>query len=319
MESRLPISKPLLLVLIGLIIGASLGLGSGYAVFYPNMVNENSRTIEGRVIDVEDNIGELGVMLESMNQNVTSLGESLEDILTLADIINGISDRVTALETGQVALSRDLDDVEGSLSGELDTIEGTLSGEMDDIEVTLNSELDDLEDSLNQLYEDFVGLNNEWDDIVIDLADLESTYDSANMELESIQDLVRKNDGIRLYTSYMANPSDGFTQDISDAIYAQLIVENEDFGDWVAIFGETTAKILLNQEVGAMMGSLVWNPTENTEVGSDSYQVKLETYFRFEFSAASITVSKMHVEIRATVNLDTEAISAKQISLVEIM
>jgi len=308
MESRLPVSKPLLLVLIGLIIGASLGLGSGYAVFYPNMVNENSRTIEGRVIDVEDNIGELGVMLESMNQNVTSLGESLEDILTLADIINGISDRVTALETGQVALSRDLDDVEGSLSGE-----------MYDIEVTLNSELDDLEDSLNQLYEDFVGLNNEWDDIVIDLADLESTYDTANMELESIQDLVRENDGIRLYTSYMANPSDGFTQDISDAIYAQLIVENEDFGDWVAIFGETTAKILLNQEVDAMMGSLVWNPTENTEVGSDSYQVKLETYFRFEFSAASITVNKMHVEIRATVNLDTEAISAKQISLVEIM
>ena len=308
MERRLPVSKPLLLVLIGLIIGASLGLGSGYAVFYPNMVNENSRTIEGRVIDVEDNIGELGVMLESMNQNVTSLGESLEDILTLADIINGISDRVTALETGQVALSRDLDDVEGSLSGE-----------MDDIEVTLNSELDDLEDSLNQLYEDFVGLNNEWDDIVIDLADLESTYDTANMELESIQDLVRENDGIRLYTSYMANPSDGFTQDISDAIYAQLIVENEDFGDWVAIFGETTAKILLNQEVDAMMGSLVWNPTENTEVSSDSYQVKLETYFRFEFSAASITVNKMHVEIMATVNLDTEAISAKQISLVEIM
>ena len=117
MESRLPVSKPLLLVLIGLIIGASLGLGSGYAVFYPNMVNENSRTIEGRVIDVEDNIGELGVMLDSMNQNITSLGDSLEDILALADIINGISDRVNALETGQVALSGDLDDVEGSLSG----------------------------------------------------------------------------------------------------------------------------------------------------------------------------------------------------------
>ena len=308
MESRLPVSKPLLLVLIGLIIGASLGLGSGYAVFYPNMVNENSRTIEGRVIDVEDNIGELGVMMESMNQNITSLGDSLEDILTLAEIINGISDRVTALETGQVALS-----------GEMDDVEGSLSSEMYNIEVTLNSELDDLEDSLNQLYEDFVGLNNEWDDIVIDLADLESTSDSANMELESIQDLVRENDGIRLYTSYMANPSDGFTQDISDAIYAQLILENEDFGDWVAIFGETTAKILLNQEVDAMMGSLVWNPTENIEVGSDSYQVKLGTYFRFEFSAASITVNKMHVEISATVNLDTESISAKQISLVEIM
>ena len=297
MESRLPVSKPLLLVLIGLIIGASLGLGSGYAVFYPNMVNENSRTIEGRVIDVEDNIGELGVMLDSMNQNITSLGDSLEDILALADIINGISDRVNALETGQVALSGDLDDVEGSLSGELDALEGTL----------------------NQLNEDVVDLNDEWEEVIIDLADLETTYESANNALESIQALVRENDGITIYTSHMANPSDGFIRDISDALYGQLIVENEDFGDWVAIFGETTAKILLNQEVDDIMGSLVWNPTENTEVGSDSYQVKLETYFRFEFSAASITVNKMHVEIKATVNLDTGAISAKQISFVEIM
>lgn len=286
MESKLPVSKPLLLVLIGLIIGASLGLGSGYAVFYPNMVNENSRTIEGRVIDVEDNIGELGVMLESMNQNITSLGESLEDILALADIINGVADRVTALETGQIALSGDLDDLEGTL---------------------------------NQLNEDSAALNDDFKEVIIDFADLETTYKSANDALESIQALVRENDGIQIYTSYMANPSDGFIQDISDAIYGQLIVENEDFGDWVAIFGETTAKILLNQEVNAVMGSLVWNPTQNTEVGLDSYQVKLETYFRFEFSVASITVNKMHVEIRATVNIDTEAISAKQISLVEIM
>ncbi len=297
MESRLPVSKPLLLVLIGLIIGASLGLGSGYAIFYPNMVNENTRTIEGRVIDVEDNIGELGVMLESMNHNITVLGDNLESILALADLIDGVSNRVTALENGQVILNSELDDIEG----------------------TLNSELGALEDTLNQLNEDFVGLNDEWDEVVNDLADLETIYESTNNELESIQELVRENDGIRIFISYMANPSDGFKQDISDALYSQLILENDDFGDWVAIFGETTAKILLNQEVDAMMGGVVWNPTENTEVGLDSYQVKLETYFRFEFSVASITVNKMHVEVRATVNINTEAISSKQVSLVEIM
>lgn len=297
MESRLPVSKPLLLVLIGLIIGASLGLGSGYAIFYPNMVNENTRTIEGRVIDVEDNIGELGVMLESMNHNITVLGDNLESILALADLIDGVSDRVTALENGQVILNSELDDIEG----------------------TLNSELGALEDTLNQLNEDFVGLNDEWNEVVNDLADLETIYESTNNELDSIQELVRENDGIRIFISYMANPSDGFKQDISDALYSQLILENDDFGDWVAIFGETTAKILLNQEVDAMMGGLVWNPTENTEVGLDSYQVKLETYFRFEFSVASITVNNMHVEVRATVNINTEAISSKQVSLVEIM
>jgi hypothetical protein len=297
MESRLPISKPLLLVLIGLIIGVSLGLGSGYAVFYPNMVNEKSRTIEGRVVDVEDNMVEIDVRMDSLDQSISSMGESLEGILALTDILDGVSDRVTALENGQVILNNELDVIEGAFIGELD----------------------DLEDTLNMLNEDFVGLNDDWEEVVSDFADLEASYVSSNKKLKSIQELVRENDGIRLYTNYMANPSDGFKQDISDALYGQLIVENDDFGEWVAIFGENTAKILLNQEVDAMMGELVWNPTENTEVSSDSYQVGLETYFRLEFSAASITVNKMHLEIKANVNIETEAISSKQVSLVEIM
>ena len=308
MESRLPVSKPLLLVLIGLIIGASLGLGSGYAVFYPNMVNEKSRTIEGRVVDVEDSVDEIGVRLDSMDQLLSDMGDVLEGMLALTDIMDGVSDRVTALETGQVILNSELDNIGGTLNSELDAIEGSL-----------NSELNDLGDTLNQLNEDFVGLNDEWEEVVNDFADLETTYDATNNELEAIQGLVREKDGVRLFTSYMANPSDGFNQEISDALYGQLITENEDFGDWVAIFGENTAKILLNQEVDAMMGGLVWNPTLNIEVGSDSYQVKLETYFRFEFNAASITVNKMHLEISATVNIETGAISSKQISLVEIM
>lgn len=297
MENRLPISKPLLLVLIGLIIGASLGLGSGYAVFYPNMVNERSRTIEEQVTDIEEDVDELGIRLDSMNQSMSVIGDGLEGILALTDIINRISERVTAIENGQVTLNSELEDVEDTLSGKLDDIEGTL----------------------NQLNEDFVGLSDEWDEVINDFTDLETAYYAANNELESIQELVRENDGIKIYTSYMANPSSGFKQDISDAIYAQLILENEDFGDYVAFFGETPAKIILNQEIDSMMGGLVWNPTDNTEVGSESYRVKLETYFRFELSTAGITVDKMHLEVRATVNIDTEAISAKQVSLVEIM
>jgi len=297
MESRLPISKPLLLVLIGLIIGASLGLGSGYAVFYPNMVNERSRTFEEQVADVEDSVDGLGVRLDSMNQSMVVIGDSLDGILALTEIIEGISERVTAIENGQVTLNSELDDVEDALSGELDDVVGTL----------------------NQLNEDFVGLTDDWNEVVNDFTDFETAYYAANNELESIQDMVRENDGIRIYTSYMANPSSGFKQDISDAIYAQLILENQDFGDYVTLFGETTAKIILSQEVDSMMGGLVWNPTDNTEVGSESYQVKLETYFRFQLATADITVDRMHLEVRATVNIDTEAISGKQVSLVEII
>ena len=53
MQSRIPISKPLSLVVIGLIIGVSLGLGSGYAVFYPDMIDQRSKTFEERIADIE--------------------------------------------------------------------------------------------------------------------------------------------------------------------------------------------------------------------------------------------------------------------------
>ncbi len=195
----------------------------------------------------------------------------------------------------------------------------TLNSELNDVEDTLSGELDDIVGTLNQLNEDFVVLTDDWDEVVNDFTDLETAYYAANNELETIQDLVRENDGIRIYTSYMANPSSGFKQDISDAIYAQLILENQDFGDYVALVGETTTKIFLSQEVDSMMGGLVWNPTDNTEVGSESYQVKLETFFRFQLAKADITVDKMRLEVRATVNIDTEAISSKQVSLVELM
>jgi hypothetical protein len=82
MQSRLPVSKPLLLVLIGLIIGASLGLGSGYAVFYPGMVRDQSRTIDARVSDIEGNVTLIGERLDEMNASMGLIGDSLEDILT---------------------------------------------------------------------------------------------------------------------------------------------------------------------------------------------------------------------------------------------
>ncbi|MFW9835693.1 MAG: hypothetical protein ACFFEK_16945, partial [Candidatus Thorarchaeota archaeon] len=56
MQQRLPVSKPLALVIIGLIIGISLSLGSGYAVFYPDMVNQRNKSVEERITDIEDEI-----------------------------------------------------------------------------------------------------------------------------------------------------------------------------------------------------------------------------------------------------------------------
>ena len=286
MQSRLPISKPLLLVLIGLIIGASLGLGSGYAVFYPNMVNERTKTVEERILDIETNVITVGQRLESMNSSLTDVGNSLEGILALSDVITQVSERVTALENGQ--------------------------GDFDD-------ELGDLGTTLDSMNQEFVDLTDRWDTTRKSFEDLENAYYAANNELEDVQALVRENDGTRIFTSYMANPSNGFKDEITNELYDQLILSSTDFVDWVAIYSETTAKLLLRQEVDDLMGELVWNPSQNTEVGSDSYQVKLETFFNLDFTPASITVSKMHIEVRATINIKTGNISSKSVTQVEVV
>jgi len=286
MQSRLPVSKPLALVVIGLIIGVSLGLGSGYAVFYPDMVNERNKTVEERIVDVEDNLVELDTRLVSVNESISSIDENLEGILALTDIVDEISSRLSALESGQV---------------------------------TLNTELNNLEDEMGQLESNFATIEDSWDMVQQSFSDLEAAYSAVNNELEDIQVLVRENDGVRILTAYMANPSVSFEQNIALEIFDLLEEEEQDFEDWILLYGENTAKILLGQEVDTMVGWLVWNPTQNTAIGGNNYQIKLETFCTLEFSPAKVTVNNLHMEIRATVNIESGAISSLQVALVEII
>mgnify|MGYP006280656523 FL=1 len=285
MQSRIPVSKPLALVVIGLIIGVSLGLGSGYAVFYPDMVNERSKTVEERISDIEDNVSALDSKLSLVNESINVIDKNLEGILVLTDVVDRISDRVSALENGQI---------------------------------NLNSDLNTIEDELAQLKTDLNSLEGSWSDMTQSFSDLETAYNSVNNELEEIQTLVRENDGVRLFTTYMANPSSTFKEKIRNEVFSTLVLENEDFNDWVQLIGENSAKIQLLPEIDSLMGGLVWNKIDNTKIGSDSYQVKLGAYFPFEFSPAKVTVDKMHIEVKAIVDINTGSISGLQVTLVEI-
>jgi len=286
MQTRIPVSKPLALVIIGLIIGLSLGLGSGYAVFYPDMVNQRSKTVEERIGDVEDSVAALDSKISSINDSISVIDESLNGILALADIVNQISSRVSTLENGQI---------------------------------TLNNELKGLENELNQVESDFAAIEDSWSDVTNQFSDLETAYYAVNNELTDIQGLVRENDGVRILTGYMANPPSTFEQKIAVELYNVMILEEPSFKTWSDLYGETTAKLLLQQEIDAIAGGLVWNPAENTPVGDDSYQIKLQTYFTLDFKPASLTVRNIHLEIKATVNIDSGAVNNLQVSLVEKM
>jgi ABC-type transporter Mla subunit MlaD len=224
--------------------------------------------------------------IEGINQSISQITDSLNGILALTDVMDQLSSRVSTLEKGQI---------------------------------NLNNELKSLEDETTQLDSDFSNIQVSWQDVTNQFADLETAYHAVNNELADIQSLVRENDGVRILTSYMANPPSSFEQKIAVEIYNVLKVDEPKFEDWVTLYGENTAKILLQQEVYSMAGGLVWNPMENTAIGTNSYQVKLETYSNFEFTPAGVTVNNLHIEIRATVNIDTGDISTLQVSLVEIM
>ncbi len=286
MQSKLPLSKPLLLMIIGLIIGASLGLGSGYAVFYPNMVKQRNKSLDERVSSISANITHLGKILDNYNQSMITVGESLEEILTLADVVQQLSTRVTAVESGQV---------------------------------TLNTELDDLEETLSHLDTQFTDLGDSWESTKTSFQDLETAYYATNSELNDIQILIHENDGIRIFTRYMANPSEGFKQTISDELYEVLILSNSNFVEWVEPYTEDVAKVVLKQELESLIGSLVWNPTENIVVGEDSHQVNLETFFVFNFNPAGFTVKHIHLEVESVINVETGEISHLEVTLMEIV
>jgi len=285
MQPPLSASKPLVFVVIGLVVGASLGLGSGYAVFYPTMVKQKNKSIDDQIMDLRNNMTLLHHQIEDVNKSITVIGDSLEEIVALTSIVEGISSRVSALENGQIILNNELNDLDGKLS------------------------------SIN---DSFTALEDEWGNVANGFNDLETAYYAVNDELEDLQSMMRKRDGIALLTAYMANPPASFEQMMSNAIYEVLLVEEQNFENWVNLYGESTAKMLLWQEVDAIAGSLVWNPTVTTEVGDDSYQVKLGTFFTINFDPAKITVNNMHMEIRGIVDLSDGSISDLQVTLVEI-
>jgi uncharacterized phage infection (PIP) family protein YhgE len=286
MQTRIPVSKPLALVVIGLIIGLSLGLGSGYAVFYPDMVNQRSKTVEERITDVEGSVADLDSKITGINESISVITDSLNGILALSDAVNQISSRVSTLENGQI---------------------------------TLNNELKSLENQMNQLEGDFTAIEDSWSEVTNEFSDLETAYYAVNNELTDIQGLVRENDGVKILTAYIANPPSAFEQKIAVELYNVMVVKEPSFDTWSELYGENTAKLLLQQEIDAIAGGLVWNPTENTPVGGNSYQIKLATYFTLEFKPASITVRNIHLEIRAVVDINTGAVNTLQVSLIEIL
>jgi uncharacterized coiled-coil protein SlyX len=272
-------SKPLALVIIGLILGASLGLGSGYAIFYPQMVRESNQSIEDRIMEVEDSLAKMDAQLAHLNQSLGAIQDNLDPIIMLSDAMSGMGTRIAAMEIN-------LSQVQGRLTG--------------------------LEQGMATVDED-------WARMMADFTQVKTIFQDVNTQLSSAQDRLSQVVALDRLYAYVANPGQINVVTLTAQIHTALVAKNVAYDTWVKAFGETTAKNLLTPVVDGKMGRMVWNKASVSKVATGIYQVRLEAYTGLEFTAASVTVNKMRLEARANVNTVTGEITQFSFTAVEIL
>jgi len=285
MQSNGFLSKPIALVLIGLILGASLGLGGGYAVIYPQLVKQKNKSIEDRIDDVEYELVNINEGLDDLNQTFQDMQDDIQTVESLTESINSINSRIIA--------------VENSIT-------------------SLNVELDGVEDEVSEIYSRFDEFEDEWAGILEDFEELKGEVDSFNNKIEIFENRIDSRESVEMLKEVLANPDENLLQKMTDKTYTTLLT-NKDFNDWADSIGITPAKSLLKQEIYKLTGTFVWNSLASNKVGEKEYQVIEVTYFPFSFSPASVSISRIKMQIRSNVNVASDRVYNIQVEEVEII
>ena len=293
-------SKPLALVLIGLILGASLGLGSGYAVFYPQMVRDSNRSIEDRIQEMEDGLGQVNAHLTRLNASIGEVQGSLGSIMGLTDSMTTLGNRILALE---VSLSQ--------MNGKINGLENKVNA--------LTGDYTDLEEDLSSLQEDMDALQADWANTMAGFGSVQEQFQAVDAKVVDVQEKVSQSLAFERFRAWMGNPSQANVASLTDMVHSVLMAENTAYSGWAKAYGETTAKILLSPELNSKMGKMVWNRVSVAKVSGSVYQVRLETYTSLEFTAASVTVLKLKLEARANVNAVSGEVTSFSWTIVDII
>jgi len=295
-----PSSKPLLLVVIGLILGASLGLGSGYAIFYPQLIRESNQSIEDRIRGVEESLAAMDAQIGELDTSIGEITGSLGTVLLLSQSVNTLGGRITALEGSM-----------SQVSGRVAALEASVG--------QANERSAGLEADMASIVESFAAFQADWSEALDDIRVVEEEFQAVNLRVADVQDRVSQSLAVTRLTAYLANPAQANVAVLTDALHSVLMAENAVYSAWAKAYGEATAKILLTPVVDGMMGRMVWNRVSVTLVSVNVYQVRLETYTGLEFTAAGVTVPKIRLEARANVNVVTGEVSTFSWSVVDIV
>lgn len=228
--------------------------------------------------------------------SLRSIQDSLQTIVMLNQAINSLNTRL-----GQA---------EQDVAGVNDAIDSTRS--------SLEESIDDLEEDVEEANQRHNELQEELEDVTLELDDVSSTLDSLGSTLLALEVKLEKVEALEMLKTHIANPDAAVVTDMKDEMFEALLGDPE-FEDWVTSFGEAPAKSLLRQEIERMTGSMVWHKVSTQSLGSIEYIVKIETFFEFEFSPASVSIPRMRMQIRGTVNVDVQEFRQVQVDTAEII
>jgi len=293
-------SKPLALVLIGLVLGASLGLGAGYAVFYPQMVRDSNKSIEERLQEMEDGLDQMNAQMTRLNQSIGEVQGSLGSIMGLTESMTTLGTRIQALEASL-----------GQMNGKITGLEGRVN--------TLTGDYSDLEADLGDLQDDMEALQEDWAQALAGFGSVQEQFQAVDAKVVDVQEKVSQSVAYERFRAWMGNPSQANVASLTDVVHGVLMAENAAYSAWAKAYGENTAKILLNSVLDGKMGRMVWNRVSAAKVSGGVYQVRLETYTNLEFPAASVTVPKLKLEAKANVNAVTGEVTSFGWALVDIV
>ena len=234
--------------------------------------------------------------MEEMNSSLGSISDSLQAIVTLSEAITSLNTRLGRTEI----------DV-NSLESEVNQIGGDVRA---------------VEERVEELQEEWTDTVQSYDDIQTSIESLDSqlkaSVDSINSRLQALETRLDAEDAVNRFKALQANPAADVVQGITDKMFTAM-KSDQVFKDWVAMFGEVPAKNLLKQEIMKRTGGFVWNKVSTQKLGATVYLVRTETYFRFEFSPASVTIPKMRMLMKGNVDVKTGGITQIQVESVEIL
>lgn len=284
MEAKGFKSKPLALVVIGLVIGASLGIGSGYAILFPQMVRERTQTTEERMDVLEEEVQGVNTRLDQLNGSLSAIGGGIEDIANIAESLSLLNTRLNNQE-------QDITDLE--------------------------EEFEVINENLDEIRAQFLNLQDLWEETDDEFSDLKKSFDSFDNQIRELEDEIRLSTSIGQFKTYIANPLESDLSKLTDKIYTELL-DDEDFNDWADNIGTSAAKNLLEKELTKMKGGLVWNYVESKPLGLD-FQVTMECYTSLEFSPASVSIDQMRVKVTGNVDPDTGNVIQFKVDVIEII